>query len=55
MRHYVARRTIEEHLQGRDRPVDGDPADLKVPWVYGFFVRVCEELLPHHAPPPLTE
>jgi hypothetical protein len=54
VRHYLARRTIEEHLQGRDRPVDGDPADLKIPWVYGFFVRACEEVLPHDAPPPLT-
>jgi hypothetical protein len=45
VRHYVARRTIEEQLQGRDRPVDGDPADLKIPWVYGFFVRACEEAL----------
>ncbi len=49
VRHYVARRTIEEHLQGRDRPVDGDPADLKVPWCYGFFVRACEEVLPQDA------
>jgi hypothetical protein len=54
VRHYVARRTIEEQLQGRDRPVDGDPAELKIPWVYGFFVRACEEVLPHDAPPPLT-
>ena len=46
VRHYVARRTIEEELQGRDRPLDGEPADLKVPWVYGFLVRACEEALP---------
>jgi hypothetical protein len=45
VRHFVARRTIEEELQGRDRPVTGDPADLKIPWVYGFFVRACEEAL----------
>jgi hypothetical protein len=47
VRHYLARRTIEELLQGRDRPLNGDPADLKIPWVYGFFVRACEEVLPH--------
>ena len=46
VRHYVARRSIEEHLQGRNRPFDGDPADLKIPWAYGFFVRACEEVLP---------
>jgi hypothetical protein len=47
VRHYLARRTIEDQLQGRDRPVDGDPAELKIPWAYGFFVRACEEVLPH--------
>ena len=46
VRHYVARRTIEDELQGRDRPLDGEPADLKIPWVYGFFVRACEDALP---------
>lgn len=46
VRHYVARGTIEEHLQGRDRAFDGDPADLKIPWAYGFFMRACEEVLP---------
>jgi hypothetical protein len=45
VRHFVARRTIEDLLQGRDRPIDGDPADLKVAWVYGFLVRACEEAL----------
>lgn len=50
VRHYVARRTIEELLQGRDRPLNGDPADLKIPWVYGFFVRACEEVLSHPVP-----
>ena len=49
VRHYVARATIEELLQGRDRPLDGEPAALKIPWVYGFFVRACEELLGHDA------
>ena len=47
VRHYVARRTIEDELQGRSRPFDGDPADLKIPWVYGFFVRACEEAIGH--------
>ncbi len=51
VRHYLARRTIEELLQGRDRPLNGDPADLKIPWVYGFFMRACEEVLSHPAPP----
>lgn len=46
VRHYVARRSIEEHLQGRNRPFDGDPADLKIPWTYGFLVRACEEVIP---------
>lgn len=54
VRHYVARRAIEELLQGRDRPVTGDPADLKIPWVYGFFVRACEEVLPHEASAPVS-
>jgi hypothetical protein len=51
VRHFVARRSIEEHLQNRDRPIDGDPADLKQAWVYGFLVRACEELLPQHDEP----
>jgi len=55
VRHYVARRTIEEELQGRDRPLDGEPADLKIPWVYGFFVRACEEVLPHEPAPVVRE
>lgn len=55
VRHYVARRAIEEELQGRDRPVSGDPAELKIPWVYGFFVRACEEVLPHDASATLNE
>lgn len=55
VRHFLARRTIEELLQGRDRPVDGDPAALKIPWVYGFFVRACEEVLPHGASAALSE
>jgi hypothetical protein len=47
VRHLLVRRTIEEQLQGeaRSRPFDGDPAELKAPWTYGFLVRACEELL----------
>ena len=47
VRHFLARRSIGSHLQ-RDPeqgPVD-DPAELKQPWIYGFFVRTCEEALP---------
>jgi hypothetical protein len=54
VRHFLARRAIEEFLQGRDRPLNGEPADLKIPWVYGFFIAACEEVLPHVSPP-LTE
>ena len=46
VRHFVARRAIEELLRGRENPIEGDPADLKRSWVYGFFVRTCEEALP---------
>ncbi|HWC27269.1 MAG TPA: hypothetical protein VG474_11850, partial [Solirubrobacteraceae bacterium] len=46
VRHYVARRAIEEVLRGREEPIEGDPADLKRPWIYGFLVRTCEEALP---------
>jgi hypothetical protein len=51
VRHYLVRRTIEEHLQGEDRsrPFEGDPADLKAPWAYGFLLRACEEVLPGDA------
>ena len=49
VRHYVARRAIEEYLQDRGRALDGDPAELKRPWLYGFFVRACEEALPPEA------
>jgi len=47
VRHHLARRAIEEVLRGRETPVEGDPADLKRAWMYGFFVRTCEEALPH--------
>lgn len=49
VRHYLARRTIEEHLRAREEPIAGDPAELKRPWLYGFFVRACEEALPDEA------
>jgi hypothetical protein len=45
VRHFVARRAIEEALRDRETPVAGDPADLKRSWMYGFFVRTCEEAL----------
>lgn len=46
VRHYLARRTIEELLRDRETAVAGDPAELKRAWLYGFFVRVCEEVRP---------
>lgn len=46
VRHFLARRSIEELLRGREDPIEGDPADLKRSWIYGFFVRTCEEALP---------
>ena len=49
VRHFLARREIEEHLRELEEPVDGDPAELKRPWLYGFFVRACEEALPEEA------
>ena len=50
VRHYVARRTIEGHLsEGEAYYSVGDPAELKRPWIYGFFVRACEEALPPEA------
>jgi len=49
VRHFLARREIEEHLRELEEPVDGDPAQLKRPWLYGFFVRACEEALPEGA------
>lgn len=48
VRHYLARRTIEEYLSDAMAPVE-DPAELKRPWLYGFFVRACEEALPEEA------
>jgi hypothetical protein len=51
VRHFLARRAIEELLRPREEPVEGDPADLKRAWMYGFFVRTCEEALPDQAAP----
>ncbi len=48
VRHYLARRTIEDYLRDAEAPVE-DPAELKRPWLYGFFVRACEETLPREA------
>ena len=45
VRHYVARRAIEELLRDRADPIEGEPADLKRSWMYGFFVRTCQEAL----------
>lgn len=53
VRHFLARRTIEEYLGASNvsAPVVDDPAELKRPWVYGFFVRACEEALPAEGAP----
>ena len=50
VRHFLARRSIGDHLQKdpEQGPVS-NPAELKQPWVYGFFVRACEEALPPDA------
>jgi len=52
VRHYLSRRAIGDELQKdpEQGPVD-NPAELKQPWVYGFFVRACEEALPAEASP----
>jgi hypothetical protein len=50
VRHYLSRRAIGNALT-RD-PAQGpvnDPAELKQPWVYGFFVAACAEGLPPDA------
>jgi len=50
VRHFVARRAIEVHLkEGESYHSVGDPTHLKRPWIYGFFVRACEEALPPDA------
>jgi hypothetical protein len=45
VRHHLARRAIEDLLRPLEEPVKGEPADLKRAWMYGFFVRTCEEAL----------
>ena len=56
VRHYLARRSIGSHLQKdpEQGPVT-NPAELKQPWIYGFFVRACEEALPPEALPEASE
>jgi hypothetical protein len=49
VRHFLARRTIEEYLQAAGAPKVEDPAALKRPWIYGFLVHACEEALPEGA------
>jgi hypothetical protein len=48
VRHFLARRTIEDYLSASEAtgPLVEDPAELKRPWLYGFYVRACEEALP---------
>jgi len=52
VRHYLSRRAIGDELtkDPEQGPVS-DPAELKQPWIYGFFVRACEEALPPDALP----
>ena len=47
VRHYASSRAIGEEL-GRVNASGaiGDPAELKRLWLYGFFVRACEEAVP---------
>lgn len=49
VRHFLARRTIEDYLRDAGTKVVEDPAELKRPWLYGFYVRACEEVLPEGA------
>ncbi len=48
VRHFLARRTIEDYLPDSGVRIR-EPAELKRPWLYGFFVRACEEALPEGA------
>jgi hypothetical protein len=52
VRHYLSRRAIGDELQKdpEQGPVQ-NPAELKKPWIYGFFVRTVEEALPPDAMP----
>ena len=47
VRHYASSRAIGEEL-GRANAISdvGDPSELKRLWLYGFFVRACEEAMP---------
>ena len=47
VRHYLSSRAIGEEL-GRVNAIAeiGDPSELKRLWLYGFFVRACEEAVP---------
>jgi hypothetical protein len=49
VRHFLARHTIEHYLREAETKVVEDPAELKRPWLYGFYVRACEEALPEGA------
>ena len=50
VRHYASSRAIGEEL-GRISAIAeiGDPSELKRLWLYGFFVRACEEAMPPEA------
>jgi hypothetical protein len=53
VRHYASSRAIGEEL-GRINAISeiGDPSELKRLWLYGFFVRACEEAVPPEAEEP---
>ena len=47
VRHYASSRAIGEELTRVNVIAEiGDPSELKRLWLYGFFVRACEEALP---------
>lgn len=50
VRHFAASRAIGEELSKVSATAEiGDPSELKRLWLYGFFVRACEEALPAEA------
>jgi hypothetical protein len=50
VRHYTSSRAIGEELARVNAIAEiGDPSELKRLWLYGFFVRACEEALPPDA------
>ena len=55
VRHYASSRAIGEEL-GRTNVIAeiGDPSELKRLWLYGFFVRACEEAVPPDAEKPAS-